>query len=176
MALSFPWGSIPPIEGCSELTSSGDCTDQISTSVCADLKEAPMFAEEPDPGRKNHHPAWADVCRRRPWRDLNALLWSYTSFLLPASINPTEHNTTLCLDMGTLEKWLFTIISPRLTRKQEHRMVFKCTLWLKARKQLASGQAMRMNNNILGQRRRWAQLFPAIIWLLKMYLNGKVVN
>lgn len=42
-------------------------------------------------------------------------------------------------------------------------MVFKYTLWLKAWKQLASGQAVRMNNDILGQRRRQAQILPAII-------------
>jgi len=61
-----------------------------------------MFAEEPDPGRKKHPQASADVCRR-PWRGLNALLWSYSSFLLPAPTNPGEPNTVLCLDMDILE-------------------------------------------------------------------------
>lgn len=129
------------------------------------LNKPPMFAEEPDFGRKNHPQAWADVCRRRPWRSLSGLLWSYSSFLLPAPTNPREPNNTLCLDMGTLENGYLQWFHLDWQENKEHRMVLKCTLWLKAWKWLASGQAMRMNNNILGQRRCRTQLLPAIISL-----------
>lgn len=94
----------------------------------------------------------------------------------PCSNQPQRAQQQLLFGHGNSWKWLFTVISLGLTGKQEHRMVFKYTLWLKAWKQLASGQAVRMNNDILGQRRRRAQILPAIIWLFWMYLNGEVVN
>lgn len=174
VALSFPWSSIQPIEGCGELTPSGDCTGQISTCVLEISNKPPHVCWRTWSQQQNHPQAWADVCRRWPWRDLSALGLLILSAPCSNQSQRTQQHTLL--GHGHLENGYLQLFSLALTRKQEYRMFFKCTLWLKAQKQLASSHAMRINNDILGQRRWQAQLLPAIIWLLKTCLSWEVAN
>lgn len=163
VALSFPWSFIQPIEGCGELTPSDDCTGQISTSVRANLKQPPHICWRTWSQQRNLPQAWADVCRRWHWRGLSALGLLILSVPCFNQSQITQQHTLL--GHGHLENGYLQLFSLGLTRKQEYRMVFKCTLWLKAQKQLASGHAVRINNDIFGQRQWQVQLLPAIIWL-----------
>lgn len=138
--------------------------------------KTPMFAEEPDPGNKTPPLSLSRCLQEKTMERLECSALELFILSGPCSNQPQRIQQHTLFGHGYAWKLLFTVISPRLTRKQKHRMVLKCTLWLKAQKELASGQAMRMNSGILGQRLRWAQLLPAIIWLFKVYLNQEVVN
>lgn len=103
--------------------------------------KSPMPAKGPELGRKNP----LELGQEKILERLECSALEFLILSAPCSQWPRECNNALFLDMGTLESGYLQFYSD--WRKPRKTMVFKCTRWLKAQKQLASGQAMRMNND-----------------------------